>query len=84
MWAFDKARLIDAHPEATHLLRMRAYTLMGDRDSLHREARQAHLSASIDDPFVERSANVDNLLRILEAQLAANYEGATVIFSVGS
>lgn len=70
----DKARLIEAHREATHLLRTRA--LMGDRYALHREARRAHRSASIDDPFVERSANVDHLLRVLEAQLTAVQEGA--------
>ena len=76
LWACDKARLIDAHREATHLLRMRAYALLGDRDSLIREARHAHQSATMDDPFIERSANVDHLLELLEAQLAAAWRGA--------
>ena len=32
-WACEKARLMEPHREATHLLRMRAYALLGDRDS---------------------------------------------------
>ena len=69
LWACEKARLIEPHREATHLLRMRAYALLGDRDGLHREVRQAHESATMDDPLAERSANVMNLLRVLDDQL---------------
>lgn len=71
LWACEKARLMEPHREATHLLRMRAYALLGDRDSLHREVRHAHESATLDDPLAERSANVVSLLRILDSRLNA-------------
>jgi DNA-binding SARP family transcriptional activator len=71
LWSCEIARLCEPRREATHTIRMQAYALMGDRDGLHREVRQAVASAAIDDPLAERPQNVMQLLRVLEEQLSA-------------
>jgi nucleoid-associated protein YgaU/DNA-binding SARP family transcriptional activator len=77
LWSCEIVRMCEPRREATHTLRMRAFALLGDRDGLHREVRQAVESATLEDPLADNPPNVMQLLRVLEEKLSCHKEQMT-------